>query len=795
MLLELWLHVDARAVLLGVGREEEVRLERGLAEGLLEQRRHAAAVLVVGDAAAVVALARAVAQRGERHIGVGLEEELRLAHADAQVGRVELVLDVPTNGPVLAPLLDDGVEEAQPVDELLEGPRVLAAAVVEKVHVVDRVGEEGAEQVGAQPLGRLVGHLDAVLQDGHGELVRGPRGEPQPELGRGRVGVDVLADLLERGHPGRVEVAVLQHDPAALLDGLLRHRVLPRREHEDHRRDGRRVLVAALEVKRRRLDVGLAEVLRDKGHHHRRHLVGPQAAQHTHALEGAELLPLAGQRHRLRLGVLVDVVPALCVLLEVGRGERLEAGLRAEADHLRPARLLEPVDARVLRRAGGQQARAARQEEHELRRVELAVAAHDLGAHDEGEERLVLLVERAADHAVDVDRVHVREVHEARRQVVALGRVVDGALEEADVPRERELVHGVDARHVGDAEEEQRGAEGRGDVAHARLVEAHPHPLGLAEHVDGPLVVEDVALALAQRLEDLVLDVLELPLVVRRLEHEPLLLLLQLGPLLGHHDAEQLVLQPLGRDHEVEQRHLDGDLGHVVRVAQLGRHEELEVLVVLDGAVAQLDRHDASRLEDLLKQHGLEHRVELLAHVLEQRGLAELQRVLEHAREVAVGELERDQAELAVAVLDPLVGLHLRVDHERPAARLRDHDAVVDGEHVVGQPVNVPRADLDRVAERRGEREGGRARDLVVAAQLDPLGDHAVAEDLRERAHVRDHARGDEHVAREVGEDAPQVGRGLAPARLLAAEATHELLRAVELLLAVVRLCDGEGAW
>ena len=221
MLLELWLHVDTRAVLHGVGCEEEVRLERGLPEGLLEQRLHAAAVLVVGDAAAVVALARAVAQRRERHVGVGLQEEFRLTHADAQVGRVELVLDVPTNGPVLAPLLDDGVEEAQPVDELLEGPRVLAAAVVEKLHVVDRVGQERAEQVGAQPLRGLVGHLDAVLQDGHGELVRGPRGEPQPKLGRGRVGVDVLADLLERGHPGRVEMAVLQHDPAALLDGLV----------------------------------------------------------------------------------------------------------------------------------------------------------------------------------------------------------------------------------------------------------------------------------------------------------------------------------------------------------------------------------------------------------------------------------------------------------------------------------------------------------------------------------------------------------------------------------------------
>ena len=46
-------------------------------------------------------------------------------------------------------------------------------------------------------------------------------------------------------------------------------------------------------------------------------------------------------------------------------------------------------------------------------------------------------------------------------------------------------------------------------------------------------------------------------------------------------------------------------------------------------------------------------------------------------------------------LLDPSVRLHLRIDHERPTARVRRDDAVVDREGVVGQPVDVPRADLD----------------------------------------------------------------------------------------------------
>ena len=97
-------------------------------------------------------------------------------------------------------------------------------------------------------------------------------------------------------------------------------------------------------------------------------------------------------------------------------------------------------------------------------------------------------------------------------------------------------------------------------------------------------------------MQDLVLDLLEHPLVLRGLEHELRLLLLELGALLGDHDAEHLVLEALGRDHEVEQRHLDRDLGQVVRVAQLGRDVELEVLVVLDDRVAELDRERLVRL-------------------------------------------------------------------------------------------------------------------------------------------------------------------------------------------------------
>lgn len=52
-------------------------------------------------------------------------------------------------------------------------------------------------------------------------------------------------------------------------------------------------------------------------------------------------------------------------------------------------------------------------------------------------------------------------------------------------------------------------------------------------------------LAGGQHFEDLVLDLLQLLLVLRAADDELVLLLLKVGTLLGHHNAQQLVLQTL----------------------------------------------------------------------------------------------------------------------------------------------------------------------------------------------------------------------------------------------------------
>ena len=57
---------------------------------------------------------------------------------------------------------------AAPKEQLLELRR--ACTPVEEAGVVDRVAEETAKQVGSQALGRVISHLDAILENRDGEM-------------------------------------------------------------------------------------------------------------------------------------------------------------------------------------------------------------------------------------------------------------------------------------------------------------------------------------------------------------------------------------------------------------------------------------------------------------------------------------------------------------------------------------------------------------------------------------------------------------------------------------------------
>mmetsp|Transcript_14307 Transcript_14307/g.34751 ORF Transcript_14307/g.34751 Transcript_14307/m.34751 type:complete len:352 (+) Transcript_14307:1461-2516(+) len=341
---------------------------------------------------------------------------------------------------------------------------------------------------------------------------------------------------------------------------------------------------------------------------------------------------------------------------------------------------------------------------------------------------------------------------QTRRDVLRSFGSGNGSHEEVDEPREGVLIHGLDLGEVRNREEQHSGVLAAGLIPHPGKIDlllgrvslllglgdVIRHDLRVGDYGDGALVLQDITLGRTQHLEDLIFDLLELLLVLRGLHHQVVLGLLQVRPLLGHHHAEKLIAQPVQSNHKIEESHLDRSLGEVVRVTQLGGDVEAELVMVLDGAVAQAQAHGAPLLEDRLEQQGLDGGVQLLAHILQQDGRAELDAVLQLADEVTVRQLHHAQAVLLLHVADPLVALALRVDDERPPARLAHNDGVVDGEGVVGQSVDGPVADLYGLAQHGAEFERVGTRDLLLLAQRDPLLEHLFAIWQGERPQVRD---------------------------------------------------------
>ena len=89
---------------------------------------------------------------------------------------------------------------------------------------------------------------------------------------------------------------------------------------------------------------------------------------------------------------------------------------------------------------------------------------------------------------------------------------------------------------------------------------------------------------------------------------------LEVGPLLGHHLGQQLILQPVACDSEVDEGGLGLHLGLVVWVGQFALNHHAELWVVLHLLVADLDV--AALLDGEPAQEVVQDRIHVLPDVL-----------------------------------------------------------------------------------------------------------------------------------------------------------------------------------
>mmetsp|Transcript_59670 Transcript_59670/g.172859 ORF Transcript_59670/g.172859 Transcript_59670/m.172859 type:complete len:697 (-) Transcript_59670:401-2491(-) len=646
------------------------------------------------------------------------------------------------------------------------------------------------------------------------------------------LGVELLDESLQRGHEARGKVAILQEHPlagfAAVLDAGDRlralalaqadgvdvrehverlrqlldvgHRITTHGEDVNQRDGGARVAVTSLQVQRRRLEEESPELLFHHIHEGLHDTIRPQCEHQQGLLDRRALhLEVVRPLGLHRVVTVEDRLPSREVRGELPDEAVENVAERLQHVHTLPADICQPLAVRrliLLLRAG-----QPSDQGHDFWQLQLLLYLLAFeGEHDRVQE-LVLFEEAAADHHEQEGDEGSEELGEALVLVLLRLCQVNGFLEHKDEPVERELIHRVDDAEIADDEVQGGAAHGvvlidlpdlcnllpRDLLLLHLLLDLRPDLLGVAQSLDELLVVQDVAGGRAQERQNLVLEFLQLRLGLRGIDHQFHALLFGLRLLRGHHDAEHLILQTVQRSHEVQNPDGDADLRREVRVRQLGCHIQLEVLGPLDRRVAEAHHEQVALFECRFLEDGIQDGVEHLLDVFQQDGVAELDCVLQLADIAGHGQPDHLQL-LAPGPLHPLVGLPLRVDHQRPAACGGDDDAVLHREVVVGQPIDGPLLDHHRLPEDVDEVGALFVRDLLGHLGLPPRRLEVPAVLAGEGPCVCDHAGGYERVPREEFVLLRKLVDGGRPTVLLPAEAVDELRRVSELDLAHLHL-------
>ena len=106
-----------------------------------------------------------------------------------------------------------------------------------------------------------------------------------------------------------------------------------------------------------------------------------------------------------------------------------------------------------------------------------------------------------------------------------------------------------------------------------------------------------------ENFENRVFDLFLFTLVLGRLKNERVLLLFQFGLLFGSDNAQQLILQTFGSDHEIDQGHLHRCFRQIVRIAQFRSDVESKVTRIFDDVLAEFQILGVNRAVDVVSSH------------------------------------------------------------------------------------------------------------------------------------------------------------------------------------------------
>lgn len=193
-------------------------------------------------------------------------------------------------------------------------------------------------------------------------------------------------------------------------------------------------------------------------------------------------------------------------------------------------------------------------------------------------------------------------------------------------------------------------------------------------------------------MQNIVLLLLQCPVIFVHLDNDLISLRFNLGSLLLDDIDEELLLKSLDRHGEIDDGHLNTDLGSVMGVSHLGCHEQSEAIIVVLNRIAQLNLLDTTVSDELLfEEEGVNGGIDRFLDVLDEHGLTIAYAAADLTEEVGGLEEAVDCVVLSLELLlDPAVGLLLRINTETPSFSHGYHDTVLSGRLIGWKSVHLP---------------------------------------------------------------------------------------------------------
>ena len=183
------------------------------------------------------------------------------------------------------------------------------------------------------------------------------------------------------------------------------------------------------------------------------------------------------------------------------------------------------------------------------------------------------------------------------------------------------------------------------------------------------------------------------------------------------------MLETLKCDGEVNHGHFDADFGNVMRVGHLGGHEESEVLVVVHIGVSKSNLEDTRvTLCLLLKKNGIDGWINSLLHILNEAWKSISYSSGNISQECGWPELKHNKTVVLLHVLNPLIGLLLRINAKGISLSLKSQDTVFTGNLITWEAGNTPVSKGDWISHGSNEGEVFTGWDLSFESSLHPLG-------------------------------------------------------------------------